>query len=327
MAPTQGEIVTTTLEYRDKVLADNVKDNIPLLTRLNTKKKIKTVPGGEKIWQPVAYAENGNFQRYSGYDTLTNTPADVIGSAEYDMKLACVPVSISGEEQLKNGGEHAFYDLLESRLEVAEDTLMNNIDADLYSDGTADSGKQIDGLQIKVVEDPTTGTDGGINRATDTWWRNSKYDANADGGVAMSASNIQTYMQALWVLLCRNKDKTDLILAGDDAFKYYWSSLTSIQRIASENDVGKAGFETLKFNTADVVLAGGMGGNIDDTEKMYFLNTKYIHWRPYAKRNFVSFGGNRVPTDQDSLLKYLGVAGNLTMSGGKFQGVLFDSTV
>jgi hypothetical protein len=43
--------------------------------------------------------------------------------------------------------------------------MQNNLSADMYSDGTATSGKQIGGLQLLVADTPTTGTVGGINRA------------------------------------------------------------------------------------------------------------------------------------------------------------------
>ena len=75
-------------------------------------------------------------------------------------------VSISGLEELQNSGSERVIDLLESRIKNAERTMANNVSNDLYSDGTASGGKQIGGLQHIIADAPSTGTVGGINRAT-----------------------------------------------------------------------------------------------------------------------------------------------------------------
>ena len=72
---------------------------------------------------------------------------------------------------------------------------------------------------------------------------------------------------------------------------------------------------------SDVVLDGGIG--LPQTANhMWFLNTKYIIFRPHADRNFVPIGGERQAVNQDAVVKLIGWAGNLTSSGVQFQGVL-----
>jgi hypothetical protein len=77
---------------------------------------------------------------------------------------------------------------------------------------------------------------------------------------------------------------------------------------------------------SDVVLDGGVGNLIDaafpSDPHMYFLNTKYIFFRPHAARNFVPIGGDRQAVNQDAVVKLIGWAGNLTSSGPQFCGVL-----
>jgi hypothetical protein len=43
-----------------------------------------------------------------------------------------------------------------------------------------------------VADTPTSGTVGGIDRATYSFWRNQTYDATTDGGSAATTANIQT---------------------------------------------------------------------------------------------------------------------------------------
>lgn len=321
-SPNLSEIVTTTLRNRSKKLADNVTENTALLMRLKERGRTRTASGGRTLVEELAYAENGTYKRYSGYELLDISPSDVFTAAEFEWKQAAVAVTISGLEQLQNSGPEQVIDLMASRIENAEDTFMNNLSADVYSDGTADSGKQIGGLQLLIADDPTTGTVGGINRATWTFWRNYSYDATTDGGAAASASNIQSYMNTVYLNISRNRDHPDLIVADNNYFGFYWASLQSIQRITNPT-LGEAGFRNLKFMDADVVFDGGLGGDAP-ANHMYFLNTKYLKFRPHKDRNMVPIGGDRMNTNQDAIVQLIGFAGNMVMSNGKVQGILKD---
>lgn len=321
-SPNLGELVTHTLRNRSKSLADNVTANNALLLRLNRKGKIKTFSGGRTIVQELAYAENSTFKRYSGYETLDISPSDVFDAAEYSIKQAAVAVSISGLEELQNSGSEQVFDLLEARIENAEATMKNNISADIYSDGTANSSKQITGLQAQIADSPSTGTVGSINRANFSFWRNISYDATTDGGAAATAANIQGYMNTVWVQLVRGTDKPDLIVADNNYYKFYLASLQTIQRVASD-EFAQAGFASLKYMGADVVLDGGYSGDAP-TNHMYFLNTNYLHWRPHRKRNMVPLNPDRFAVNQDAMVKLIAWAGNLTMSNAFLQGVLKD---
>ena len=204
-SPNLSEIVTTTLRNRSGKLADNVTNNNALLNRLNKKGNVKPVDGGRTIVQELDYQENGTFKRYSGYETLDISPSEVFSAAEFDWKQGAVSVSISGLEELQNSGSERVIDLLESRIKNAERTMANNVSNDLYSDGTASGGKQIGGLQHIIADAPSTGTVGGINRATYSFWRNYAYDATTDGGAAATAALMQGYMNQVWLNITRGR--------------------------------------------------------------------------------------------------------------------------
>ena len=319
-SPFLDEIVTTTLRNRTGQLADNVTNNNALLYKLKKRGNVKPVSGGRTIVQELEYAENGTFKRYSGYEALNISPSDVFTAAEFNYAQAAVAVSISGLEQLQNSGEEAIINLLESRIKNAERTMVNNIAVDCYSDGSADGGKQIGGLQLLVSKTPATGTVGGINRANWTFWRNVASAPSA----APTISNIQARMNTVALQLVRGTDAADLIVADTNYFQVYLESLQAIQRITSE-DMAAAGFSSLAYlgagKKADVVLDGGKGGGCP-VNTMYFLNTDYIHFRPHTDRNFAPLGAERVATNQDAMVKLIGFAGNMTLSNASLQGVL-----
>jgi hypothetical protein len=321
---TMSEIVTTTLRNRSGELADNYTKNNALLKRLKKRGTVKPVSGGRTIVQEVAYAENGTFKRYSGYETVNIAPSDVISAAEFNWAQAAVAVTISGAEALMNSGEDAILDLLEERVNNAVGTLTNNIALDAYSDGTADGGRQIGGLALLIANNPTTGVVGGFDRSTTaaSFWRNKKWSCNSDGGSAASAANIQSNMNKLYLNLCRGADRPDLIVADNNFYNFYWSSLQAIQRITKDDsDTVGAGFGELRYMDADVVCDGLIGGGAP-ANTMYFLNTNYLYFRPHRDRNFVPIGDDRQSSNQDAMVKLIGFMGNMTMSNASLQGVL-----
>ena len=338
--PNLSEIVTTTLRSRTGELADNMSRNNALLARLDRRGKVKTFSGGRTIVQELNYANNQTFQWYSGYQVLNIAPSQTFTAAEYPIRQSACAVSISGLEELQNSGEEAIIDLLESRIENAEETFMNGMSNGIYGDGTVTGS--VNGLQLLVSTAPTSGVIGGIDRSTWTFWQNIAYSGNTNGGAPTSTANIQNYMDSLWVQLVRGRDSPDLIVADNNYYKLYWQSLQAIQRIATENgegEFGALGFQTLKYNTADVVLDGGFQGFSTDplpyetsagtsavggapSNTMYMLNTKYLHWRPHARRNMVPLDPDRFSVNQDAMVKLIGWAGNFTMSNAFLQGVL-----
>jgi hypothetical protein len=314
------EIVTTTLRNRTGKLADNVTKNNALLYRLRAKNRVKPVTGGRTIVQELNYQENGTYKRYSGYEVLNISPSDVFTGAEYNYAQAAVAVSISGLEMLQNSGDEAIIDLLEGRIENAEQTLTNNVALDTYSNGTADGGRQIGGIQLLVSLTPSSGIVGGIDPSVWAFWRNVAFSGLTNGGAAVGTGTIQTYMNRTYLQLVRGSDAPDLIVADNNFYRYYLESMQAIQRVAGD-EMAELGFQTLKYMNSDVVLDGGFGGGAP-INTMYFLNTKYLFFRPHADRNFAPLGDERFAVNQDAMVKLIGFAGNLTTSNRFLQGVL-----
>jgi hypothetical protein len=314
-SPNLSELVTTTLRNRSGKLADNVTNNIALLNRLRSKDNVNSFSGGRTIVQELEYAENSTYMRYSGGEALNVAASDVFTSAEFDIKQCAVAIVVNGLELLQNSGKEKVIDLLEARIKNAEKTMLNNLSSDCYSDGTASGGKQVGGLQL-LVSDAGTGTVGGINSSTYTFWQNAIYDFSSNS-VTASATTIQDAMNAAYLATARNRDVTDLIVADNTYYGYYWKSLQAIQRVTDEK-MAAAGFQTLKFLGSDVVFDGGFSGNAPAAH-MYGLNTNYIFFRPHRDRNMVPLNPDRFSTNQDAMTKLLGWAGNMTCSNRSLQ--------
>jgi hypothetical protein len=332
-----SDLIATTIQSRSGELADNVSNNNALLRRLKTRGNAKPFGGGNVILQEIMYndASSANVNSYSGYELINIQPNSPISAAQFKIAQYASAVTMSGLEMLQNSSKEQIIDLMEGRMQVAEAQLMNRISTDIYGDGLGNAGKNLDGLAAAVPDNPATGSYGGIDRNTaiGTFWRSQAYSGVTNGGAAVSAANIQAYMTALAIRLVRGTDRADLIVSDSTYFQFYVNSLQAIQRITSEETAG-AGFSSLKFygggQSADVVLDGGIysggsgGTNFTGATAahMWFLDTKYLFFRPHRDRNFVPIGGERQAVNQDAVVKLIGWAGNMTCSGGQFQGVL-----
>jgi len=229
--------------------------------------------------------------------------------------------------------------LLEERIENGEGSFLNGLSLAMYGDGSLTGS--INGLQNLVAFAPTSGVIGGIDRSMWQFWRNIAYSSLTNGGAVASSANIQHYMNSVWKQLVRGRDMPDLIVADGNYWQLYLESLQAIQRIQTENsapDLAEIGFQSLKYMNADVVLDGGFQGFSTDpfaaaysggtaiggspANSMYFLNTKYLHWRPHADRNMVPLDPDRFSINQDAMVRLVGWAGNMTLSCAFLQGVL-----
>jgi hypothetical protein len=189
--------------------------------------------------------------------------------------------------------------------------MSNTLSTSLYSDGTGTSGKEVGGLQL-LVADAGTGTVGGINSSTFTFFQNVQTTATSS---AFSTTNIQADMNTIYLSLVRGADSPDLIMADTNSYKSFLGSLQAIQRVTSDR-VATSGFTSVQYLNSDVIFDDACPAN-----KMYFLNTDYLRLEVAANRNFVP-GEAKMSVNQDAMVTPMFWSGNLTVSNRALQGVI-----
>ena len=264
------ELVSTTYRNHSKEIADNVSTHNALFRRMTEKGRIRLEDGGLSIVQPLDYAENSTYQRYSGYDVLNVAASDVISAAEFPWRQVSVNVAASGLEIRTNSGANRIINFVKAKIKNAQRTMANGLSDDLYSDGTASN--QMNGLQA-LIADAGTGTVGGINSSTWTFWQNQVRDAS-DNSVTVSAATIEAGMMLpLWLATTRGNDTPDLIVMDPVYFAFYEASQSSLKRYAPSDD-GKGGMISMKYKTADVFFDSTASGI--PASHMYFINTDFL---------------------------------------------------
>lgn len=311
------ELVTTTARHRSKGVSDNVTNHNALLRYMKEHNNIKEdASGGTEIVVPLAYAENGTYQRYHGGEILNTGDSDVLTAAKYDWKQVALNVTATGRELKINNSKERMINLVKERVNVAMNTAANNMSVDVHSDGSA--ANQIGGLQ-HIVQVTGAGTVGSIDSSTFNFWRNKQVDMVDPTSFAA----LKKDMNKLWLQLCRGVDKPDLIVYSHDLYNTYEDGLQDLQRYG-DSKAARLGFESLKYKTASVIFDDNTNfGTTDETG--YFLNTKYLHMKQHPEAKWTE-DKEKSPVNQDKTVVPIYWMGEMCCSNRSLQGILHNTT-
>ena len=318
MAVNLTELVATTLRNRDMFVADNVTHHNALLRTLEDGSGIKNAGGGRDLTEPLLYNELAT-KFYDGFETFTiDTSQEVIDAAVYDWKQLGGFSFISGKEKIMNREKWQAVGIAEARVDALIAGLRNKTGLSLYSDGTAEGGKEFGGLRLLVADVPGgAGTVGGIDQVANPWWQN-----QVDKGGVFASTTILSQMNAMQLATTRGTDQANLIVSDSDGFTAYWESLQANARFTSSK-LADAGFRTLEFIGTPVVYDAQCATDLVTAThgRMYFLNTKYLCFRKAPERFFTTEEARKVENaDYDVIPNW--TMGNLTTNARFLQGVI-----
>lgn len=315
---TFSELVSTTFRNHKKSFADNVTTHNALWRRLSDKGRIRLEDGGLSIVMPLEYATNSTFQRYSGFDTLNIQAVDVLTAAEFPWRQAAENVAISGLEMRSNSGESRIINFTKAKLKNAMNSFANNMASDIYSAGTLTN--QIGGMQA-LVADAQTGTVGGINSSTFSFWQNSLQSAaspiQGGGAIVASATTIESLMLPMWIKLTRGRNMPDMIVMDPIYFAFFEQSQTSLKRYAPE-DTGQGGMISMKYKSADVFFDAS---SLIPASHAYFIDTDFLELVVHRDANMEMMDDLR-SINQDAIVTPILWMGNLVVSNRALQGVM-----
>jgi hypothetical protein len=309
------ELVTSTFRKVRKDVKDNLSNRNALLKHIYRRGNYRTEDGGLTIVTPLDYAANSTYQRYSDWDTLNIAASDVISAAEYQWRQISLSIVASGREKRINSGESKIFSLAKSKMKNAIRTFNNSFSSDMYSTGLA--ANQINGLQA-LVADLGTGTVGGINSTTFSFWQNSIFKCSTQSVTASATTIENSMLLPTWLAIDRGPDDCpDLIVMDNIYYQYFEASQTSIKRYMGA-DSASAGLMSLKYKGADVYYDGNSG---IPSSRAYLLNTNYFDLVVHKDADLEVVEGQR-PINQDGEVIPILWMGNLTLSNRKLQAVI-----
>jgi hypothetical protein len=289
MPPLNGQTIASSWEaIVGTKPEDNIFDEYWLLDNLSKGKAFTSVNGGRTINGAIEYAVNTTFRSYSDTEELDTTRIDVFDEFAFNWKEYAGTVVMSELEKAKNQGEGRKFDLLAGKLENLRNSARKALNEGCFSDGTGNSSKDIGGLQHIVASSPSSGTVGGINRGTYTFWRNQQ----ASGAKSSTAfDNLRSVMRTVYNDSSSgvNAKHPDYAVTTQTVFEGYQALLVANEQITDKSAASADGNfknEYMKFM--------GIPISYDEdcaTGLLYFLNytnLKLAYQKGYWMKGFPS---------------------------------------
>ena len=253
---------------RRRLIMASVKSNA-LVAWSFANDRVEYEDGGYNITNPLTIGRNPNVTSMEYYDQLPTAQTNEFTTLEYRWSRVVGTAIISDQEEDENKGEAAIFKLMKAKLDVLDESFKEKFSEYLYAAG---GGTDPYGLPSMIPDDPTTGTLGGINRATETQWRTSAYDF--DG--SLDPTNIEEAFDDILLDLTLKGDKPDLILVGRNILRNYRAAVRDkIVINLSDTSGGKKmmdlGFGGLAHQGIPLLYDEDCNAN-----KAYFINSKYL---------------------------------------------------
>lgn len=312
---TQGldNLYTTTWENRKARVADQIFDATPFFFWMRDKGRIEFEQGGRFIAEPLRYAKMDNVAWIGKGGTVSLNDTEFLTEAHFDWRYQAIPIVRFGVDDQKNRAKHLIMRLMNSKLDNAMDTAIDDFETRLAAAaGSASTG--IDGLQLMVADDPTTGTVGGIDRSVYSWYRNQTDTMTTVSFATTGLARMRTMLNN-----CRNNlgsDAPDLILSGQDPYEYYEDTAEDRHRITGSQKMLDAGFENLAYKGITMLWSPSIG------DRMYFLNTKFIRLVIDTMLNFDMTEWKPIPNQPNDRAAQIVTAAQMTLSRARCQGVI-----
>ena len=303
------------------------------------KNRVTTQDGGKFIEEPLIYAVNNTTMSYAGYDRLNVAPTQELTAADYNWRQAAVSISISGEEELKNSGSSAVFDLLQQKTRIAEMSLSQGLDEKMHEAASTKSSKDPLGLDEIIDDRLNFSTLGSISGNTYSFWRN-QIGPVGDGAGTMPAGTgsgedndpvhiTSTSTVMLNELLTRMMNtcgkgitSPDHIICSQAVYERYENDNRTLGRKPlTDLNMLNVGFDNLMFKGATMMWNQNIKTEgTADYEHIYFLNSAHIGFTLHARRNF-TISNFVSPWDQDARVAQILLAGNMTCNNRRHLGV------
>lgn len=264
-------------KYIHPVLTDTIYDNSPVLTRLEARHREKFT-GGVSIQEPIIVGRlnGGAFGRGTGFNIdFVTTDAAIVST----MRGYYVNISLYGWDSMINQGPFSVFSEVESKFQNAALGMAEFLGTNMWLDDAGARALHLTGFKQWIDWGVLYPTIGGQTR-------NDIMTVGTVGGLnAYTATLTSFLLQSLntaYNAASFGSEHPDLIVCSRNASSLIWNALQPNQRYVQQKgsgvDVADAGFESFRFNGAEVVIDGYLPTGTNGV--MYGLNTRYIHlWR------------------------------------------------
>ena len=304
---------TTWYEMKD-TLADNIYDGTPFWFWMRDKGKLRPQRGGRFITEPLRFAKSDNIRWIKRGSVVPLDDKEFMTTAFYDWKYLTDSIVRFGVDEQQNAGSSQIMNLMQSKLENSQDSLVSELEAVLFA---AQTGDKINGLQDLVADNPAAAvTIGGIDQSTNTWWRNRTKNMTGLSMAAWLVPEMRTLLNN-----CMNNlkmDAPDIIISGQTPYEAYEDSVIEQKQIVNKT-LGDAGFQNVEFKGMPMVWSPSCAST-----RLYMLNTKFLMLIYDPAVYFDMTEWKAIPNQVNDRAAQIVSACNLVVSRRRCQGVMFN---
>lgn len=311
-----GEVAATVWEKRiGKKPTDNIFNSRAFFYSMGDNGFKESADGGRVFELGVEFAENTNFHSYGEMDELDTTRIQVFDAARFDQKICAGTVVFSELELLR--ARDGKIDLMAEKMDNGKDSHIADMNRQLL--GSASTGTDMGGIQVLISSTPTTGSVGGINRATYSFWRNRQ---NSGAQSVSAFDNLRSALTTTYnqCSLGGVKNIPRYVCTDRASFQGYEQILVAIEQIAEakmkeESDIAFKN-EMLKFKGAKMFF------DEDAPSGSAFLYNNTNLKVCYLAGGWMKMYPPRDPYNQLTQVHKVATFGNLVTNGSRHLGVV-----
>ncbi|TDX21890.1 hypothetical protein DFO67_1329 [Modicisalibacter xianhensis] len=347
MAFTQAEldniaVATLDLYLKGPAMSQTIQDK-PLLKAMKSAQKTF---GGAK--ENISGSVKGNYDTYfAGYThndqvTFKNPTnlkrwafswAELSGGLEISMtelkKNGIHVVDTNGQSvsRASDAEKYQLNNLMEDKLEDMSEGMARDMNEYFWGDGTADAKGPM-GVTGLIVDDPSTGSLGGIDRAANAWWRNRSHIATTTASdklnVATNNDNkIANFLQSEIRQLRRYGGRPTLGLAGSTFLDYLEAELRKAGYYTQNGWQNQGGIDIGMANPRLKGVTIDYDPTLDDLsldKRLYLMDPRHIF--PYVMQGEDMKTHNPArPHDRYMIYKAVTWTGNVVVNQLNCHGV------
>jgi hypothetical protein len=320
---------------------DQINVERPLIKTLMSKRQ-DYAGGLQFVVEQLRFSNDSNFQSYFGDQQVTYNRKRTLQQAKFAWGAFHDGFGLNEDELTQNGivvtddrdatptdAERVqITNLFKENMETLKLGFQENFDLMLHRDGTQ-SATDIAGLDHLVSLTPAVGVVGGIDAATNTWWRNYAQ-------TAIDPADLVDEMEIAWRECIRRGGKApDLILAGSDFLDAYrvQASLAVNRQVILGGKEGNQRAAMLDAGIGTGVATGLFFKGVEITwdpvfdeldvldaptipwaKRCYFVNSTYLKLRPIKGHWMVP---RKPPRVYDRYVHYWALTAKASLTTGK----------
>jgi len=264
-------IVSTTLYAQRKQMFSDIWTITPLLDMLNTKGRVKQrMPNGRYFEIPIGYAQADQNQKWFGRgDTFSEGEKQLWTHLQYQRRNFGDNIIRYWDDEQKNRGEAQLLNYAHELLENHKMTMQSTLGSAVW---VSQGQNAINALPDLIVEDPTTGTVGGLARTSNEYVRNQFYDFTGDSIATALIPRMRTMFHDCSKLKGKGRQTPDCILTTQTIYEQYEEEALALGQIQLARNSGTQradlGMGGLSFKGAEMYWDPECPAG-----SMYFLNT------------------------------------------------------